>query len=32
MEYIDPRLEYILNMTRDTHNVAYYKSPTEVVQ
>lgn len=31
MEYIDPRLEYILHMTRDINNVAYYKSPTEVV-
>lgn len=31
MEYIDPRLEYILRMTRDMHNVVYYKSPTEVV-
>ena len=31
MEYIDPRLDYILHITRDTHNVAYYKSTTEVV-
>ena len=31
MEYIDPRLEYILHMTRDISNVVYYKSPTEVV-
>ena len=31
MEYIDPRLEYTLHMTRDINNVVYYKSPTEVV-
>ena len=31
MEYIDPRLEYLLHMTRDINNVVYYKSPTEVV-
>lgn len=31
MEYIDPRLEHILHMTRDINNVVYYKSPTEVV-
>lgn len=31
MEYVDPRLEYILHMTRDINNVVYYKSPTEVV-
>lgn len=31
MEYIDPKLEYILHMTRNTDNIVYYKSPTEVV-
>ena len=31
MEYVDPRLEHILHMTRDIDNVVYYKSPTEVV-
>ena len=31
MEYIDPRLEYLLHMTRDINNVVYYKSPTEVI-
>lgn len=31
MEYIDPRLDYILHMIRNINNVAYYKSPTEVI-
>ena len=31
MEYIDPRLDYILHMIRDINNVVYYKSPTEVI-
>lgn len=31
MEYVDPRLDYILHMIRDINNIAYYKSPTEVV-
>ena len=31
MKYVDPRLENMLNMTRDTYNIVYYKSPSEVV-